>query len=127
MSNLIRLPLILLLVSFPAAAQDLPESPTPYWTKPTIALVSLDAAAKSADMAFTMRNYSRPYFQEYDPMARPFVHSGPILAGFSQGALFASEVFTSYELNKHGHPKMARALLLIGAGGNITGIACSTR
>lgn len=127
MSNLIRLPLILVLVSLAAAAQDLPEARSPYWTKTSIALIAADALAKSADMAFTMRNAGRPNFQEHDPLASPFVHSGPVLAGTSQGLLFASEVFASYELHKHGHRKMSRILLMVGAGGNALGIATSTR
>lgn len=127
MSNLIGLPLVLLFVSLTAAAQNLPEGRSPYWTKRSIALIAADALAKSADMAFTMRNAGRPNFQEHDPLASPFVHSGPVLAGASQGLLFASEVFASYELHKHGHPKMSRILLMVGTSGNSLGIATSTR
>lgn len=98
-----------------------------YWTKLNITLVSADAIAKSADEWFTMSAAGRPNFRENDPLARPFVTHGRFVAGASQGALFAAEVFTSYELNKHGHPKMAKILLLVGIGGNTAGIATSTR
>lgn len=127
MTNLIRLPFILLLLSLPASAQDFPEAFSSYWTKTNIALIAADAAVKSADMAFTMRNYERPGFQEHDPLARPFVHSGPVLAGVAQGALFATEIFTSYELHKHGHRKMEKFVLMLAVGGHSAGIATSTR
>jgi hypothetical protein len=131
--DLIRLSAVLLLVSLSlslslslAEAQDLREAHT-YWSTSNITLIAADAVAKSADMAFTMRNSGLRDFQEHDPLARPFVHSGPVLAGAAQGLLFASEVFTSYELDKHGHHKMAKFILLMGAGGNAIGIATSTR
>ena len=127
MTDLIRLSIILLLLSLPAVAQDFPETPSSYWTKTNLALVAADAAAKSVDMAFTMRNYGQPNFQEHDPLARPFVHSGPVLAGAAQGALFATEVFTSYEMHKHGHRKMEKIVLMLGVGGNTAGIAGSKR
>ncbi len=126
MTNLIRLAIILLLLSLPALGQDLPEAPL-YWTKTSIGLIAADAAAKATDMAFTMRNYELPGFQERDPLARPFVHSGPVLAGFAQGMLFATEVFTSYELHRHGHRRMEKLVLMLGIGGNTAGIATSTR
>ena len=127
MTNLIRLATILLLMSLAAVAQDLPEAPSPYWTKTNVSLIVADAAAKATDMAFTMRNYGRPGFQEHDPLARPFVDSGPVLAGVAQGMLFATEVFTSYELHRHGHRKMEKFVLMLGIGGNTVGIATSTR
>jgi hypothetical protein len=126
-TNLIRLATILLLLSLAAAAQDLAEAPSTYWTKTNIGLIAADAAAKSVDMAFTMRNYGLPGFEEHDPLARPFVHSGPVLAGVAQGLLFATEVFTSYELHRHGHRKMEKVVLMLGIGGNTAGIATSTR
>ena len=127
MTNLIRLAIILLLLSLAAAAQDLPTAPSPYLTKTNIGLITADAAAKSVDMAFTMRNYELPDFREHDPLASPFVHSGPAFAGIAQGLLFATEVFVSYELHKRGHRKMGKVVLLLGIGGNTAGIATSTR
>lgn len=102
-------------------------SSTNYWTKPNIALIALDALAKSADEAFTMRNAGRTDFQEHDPLARPFVMHGRAIAGASEGLLFAGEVFTSYELHKHGHPRLAKTLLLFGIAGNTMGVATSDR
>lgn len=109
----------------PAVHSKLSERPK-YWTKLNIALVSADAAAKSMDEWYTMRDASLPDFHENDPLARPFVTHGRFIAGASQGVLFAAEVFTSYELNKHGHPKMAKILLLVGIGGNTAGVATSS-
>ncbi|HVI09435.1 MAG TPA: hypothetical protein VND65_14195 [Candidatus Binatia bacterium] len=142
MKNLFRLSAILLL-PMAASAGEPPEAPSPqpaafvseipttpkparFWTPINLALVSADGFLKSYDMWSTMRNASRPNFVEHDPIARPFVHSGPVVAGLSQGALFATEVFTSYLLNKRGHRTMAKSLLLFAIGGNSAGIATST-
>jgi hypothetical protein len=126
-TNLIRLAIILLSLSLPSVSQESPNPPSSYWTKVNVSLIAADAAAKSVDMAFTMRNYGLPGFQEHDPLARPFVHSGPVLAGVAQGMLFATEIFTSYELHKHGHRKMEKIVLMLGIGGNTAGIATSKR
>lgn len=127
MTNLIRSSIILLLLCLPAVAQDVPEAPSSYWTKTNIALIAGDATAKSLDMAFTMRNWARPGYQEHDPLARPFVHSGPVVASVAQGMLFGAETFASYELHKHGHEKMEKVVLMLAIGGNTAGIATSTR
>ena len=130
--------LTVLLISGVAAASDtsgtrsiygIPSNQTHsrYWTASNTALIVTDALAKSGDMLFTMRNAARPDFQEHDPLARPFVTHGPVIAGASQGLMFAGEVFASYELHKHGHRRMAKILLLLGIGGNTAGIATSRR
>jgi hypothetical protein len=118
--------LLFLILPLSATAQDLPNLKSSYWTTANIALIALDATAKSADMGFTERNAGRANFRENDPLARPFVHSGPILAGVSEGLLFAGEVCASYELFRHRHAHMAKALLLTGIGGNTIGVATST-
>ena len=92
-----------------------------YWTRENSLLVAADAAAKSADMFFTMRNAGRYDFVEHDPLARPFVTHGRTFAGLSQGALFSTDVFLSYQLHKHGHRRLAKAVLLIGSTLNTTG------
>jgi hypothetical protein len=97
-----------------------------YWTRTNTALVVTDALAKSVDMTFTMRNAGAPNFQEHDPLALPFVTHGRAIAGVGQGLLFAGEIFSSYELNKHGHRNLAKVLLLLGIGGNTAGIATYT-
>jgi len=129
-SNLIKPFLILLLLCSPALAQDgpqAPQAPSSYWTKTNIALIAGDATAKSIDMAFTVRNWERFNFQEHDPLARPFVHSGPVVASAAQGVLFAAETFTSYELHRHGHKKIEKVVLMLAIGGNTAGIVTSTR
>lgn len=98
-----------------------------YWTASNAALVATDAVAKSGDMMFTMRNAGRPNFQEHDPLARPFVTHGRAIAGVSEGLMFAGEVFVSYQLHKHGHHKLAKVVLMLGIGGNTTGMATSAR
>jgi len=110
-----------------AVAANLPDAPSTYWTKPNDVLIAVDAFAKSADMLFTMRNAGCSNFEEHDPLGRPFVSHGRAVAGVSQGLLFAGEVFTSYELNQHGHRRMSKIVLLLGVGGNAAGIATSTR
>ncbi|HZC22739.1 MAG TPA: hypothetical protein VE866_05315 [Candidatus Binatia bacterium] len=112
-----------------ASVVEIPQTPNTsrYWTKTNTALVATDALAKSLDMMFTMRNAGKPNFQEHDPLARPFVTHGRAIAGVGQGLLFAGEVFSSYELNKHGHRKLAKVVLLLGIGGNTAGVATSVR
>lgn len=131
--------LIILLVSGAADASDSSGMPSiyeipskhqthsRYWTVSNTTLVVADAVAKSGDMFFTMQNAARPNFQEHDPLARPFVTHGCVVAGASEGLFFATEVFASYELHKHGHRRMAKVVLLLGAGGNTAGIATSRR
>jgi hypothetical protein len=122
-----------LLMSGTGAASSPPDAPLPnaasstFWSMPNIALVTFDALAKSGDEFFTMWNASRAEFKERDPLARPFVTHGRAIAGTSEGLLFAGEVLASYELHKCGHPKLAKALLLLGIGGNTTGIVTSDR
>jgi hypothetical protein len=130
MKALVSLAAVLLisgLMSGTAMASDLSDAPSAYLTKLNITLVTVDALAKSADELFTMQNAARPGFQEHDPLARPFVTHGRAIAGTSEGLLFAGEVFTSYELHKHGHRRLAKAVLLLGIGSNTAGIATTTR
>ena len=86
-----------------------------YWTRANFLLVAADAAAKSTDMLFTMRNAGHCNFVEHDPLARPFVTHGRTLAGLSQAALFSGDLFLSYQLHKHGHARAAKAVLIFGA------------
>jgi hypothetical protein len=96
-----------------------------YWTRENALLIAADAAAKSSDMFFTMRNAGRYDFIEHDPLARPFVTHGRAVAGLSQGALFSSDVFMSYQLHKHGHPRLAKAVFIFGSSLNTTGAVIS--
>jgi len=131
--NFVRL-IAVLSFSVLAFAGDPPASPITrsipmpkprYWTRANSMLVAADAAAKSVDMFFTMRNAGRYDFAEHDPLARPFVTHGRTLAGFSQGTLFSADVLLSYQLHKHGHRRLAKALLVFGSALNTTGAITS--
>ena len=98
------------------------------------ALLAIDGAAKIADFYFTTHNAE---FQtvckkntsvgdycysgsggESNPIARPFVtHGRPLAAGYFAGC-FVLDAVLSHELRKHGHPRMARAVLLFGIADN---------
>ncbi len=103
------------------------------------ALLAIDGAVKIADFYFTTHNAA---FQtvcktntsvgnycysgnggESNPIARPFVtHGRPLAAAYFAGA-FVLDTVASHELRKHGHPKLARAVLLFGIADN--GIAAA--
>jgi len=104
-----------------------PVIKTEYWTRANSLLVVADAAAKSIDMLFTMRNAGRCDFVEHDPLARPFVTHGRTLAGVSEGVLFSTDVLLSFELQKHGHRRIAKAVLIFGSALNTTGAISSAR
>ena len=95
------------------------------------ALLAIDGAAKAADFYFTTQNtalpanlYSR---REANPIARPFVtHGRPLAAGYFAGC-FVLDAVLSHELRKHGHPKLARAVLLFGIADNGGAAAWSAR
>lgn len=109
-------------------------------TKTDRALLAIDGAAKVADFYFTTHNAA---FQtvcktntsvgdycysgsggESNPIARPFVtHGRPLAAGYFAGC-FVLDAVLSHELRKHGHTKIARAILLFGIADN--GIAAMT-
>jgi hypothetical protein len=91
------------------------------------ALLAIDGAAKAADFYFTTQNTTLPeslYIRrESNPIARPFVlHGRPLAAGYFAGC-FVLDAVLSHELRKHGHPRMARAVLLFGIADN--GIAAA--
>jgi len=111
----------------PAApvARVAPTLSAPYWTQANCLLAAADAAAKSLDMLFTMRNAGRYDFVEHDPLARPFVTHGRVVAGFSQAGLFSADLFLSYQLHKHGHRHAAQAVLIFGSALNTTGAVTS--
>lgn len=94
-----------------------------FWTKSTIALVTLDGAAKAADSLATRRNMDGGG-EEYNPLARPFVHT-PLVQVGSMAALFAAEIAIAYRLHRNRRDKMARALLISGAAANSLGAAIS--
>jgi hypothetical protein len=108
------------------------------------ALLAIDGAAKVADFYFTTRNtglqtvcspttstnlgYCYSFRGgEPNPIARPFVtHGRPLAAGYFAGC-FVLDAVLSHELRKHGHPRMARAVLLFGIADNGGAAAWSAR
>jgi len=97
--------------------------PSRFWTRPTIALVALDGAAKAADSFATRENIANGG-QEYNPLARPFVRTaGAQVATMS--ALFGAEIATAYLLHKAHHTMMERGVLAGGAVMNGLGAASS--
>lgn len=125
---------LLVFLSFPgfAFAQ---EKPGRFWTTETQYELAADAGAKAADFYYTMAVASEhstvcetiptkgyvcttQRFVETNPIARPFVTRGRAAAAGYFAGLFAIDTFAAYELHKHGHPKLARALLLFGIADN---------
>jgi hypothetical protein len=94
-----------------------------FWKASTIALVTLDGAAKAADSYAPRRNIAGGG-EEYNPLARPFVHTTGVQVA-ATGALFGAEVATAYLLHKRRHDNLARALLVGGATMNGLGAASS--
>ena len=99
-----------------AGRGELPNSPsTSFWTKANTTLLALDAAAKGADFYYTMRGMEHPGLAvEADPIARPFVSHGNALAvGYFSG-LLVIDAAASYELHKHHHERLSKAVLIFG-------------
>jgi len=81
-----------------------------FWKPSTIAL---DGAAKVADCYATRKNVDGSGV-EYDPLARPFVHTTGVQVA-SMEALFGAEVAGSYVLHRRRHEVAGRAVLAGGA------------
>ena len=96
-----------------------------FWTPGTIALVTLDGAAKAADSLATRRNVDGGG-EEHDPLARPFVHT-PVVQVAATTALFGAEIATAYLLHRKHHDKLGHAVLVLGATMNGLGAASSFR
>lgn len=94
-----------------------------FWSVSTIALVALDGAAKAADTFATRENIAAGG-EEYDPLARPFVHSTGVLVA-AASALFGVEIATAYVLHRRRHNNLGRAVLVGGAVMNGLGAASS--
>lgn len=103
-----------------AGRGELPDSPsTSFWTKANTTLVVLDAAAKGADFYYTMRGMDHPGLAiETDPIARPFVSHGNALAVGYFGGLLVIDAAVSYELHKHHHDQLSKAVLIFGIVNN---------
>ena len=94
-----------------------------FWTPATIALVAFDGAAKAADSLATRRNLDGGG-EEYNPVARPFVHTTGLQVA-ATAALFGAEIATAYLLHRKRHNNLGRAVLLGGAVINGLGAASS--
>jgi hypothetical protein len=94
-----------------------------FWTPGTIALVTLDGAAKAADGYITRRNIAGGG-EEYNPMARLFVGTTPVQVA-ATAALFGAEIATAYVLHRRHHDNVGRAVLVAGATMNGLGAVSS--
>ncbi len=94
-----------------------------FWRAPTIALVALDGAAKAADCYATRKNMDDGGV-EYDPLARPFVHTTGVQVA-SMVALFGGEIMGAYLLHRRRHDFAGHAVLAGGALMNGLGAAFS--
>lgn len=94
-----------------------------FWSPSTIALVALDGAAKAADSFVTHENVAAGG-EEYDPLARPFVHTTGVLVA-AAAALFGAEIATAYVLHRRHHDSLGHAVLVGGAAMNGLGAASS--
>jgi len=94
-----------------------------FWSPSTIALVTLDGAAKAADSFATRENIDNKG-EEYDALARPFVHTTGVQVA-ATAALFAAEIATAFVLHRRRHDNLGRAVLAGGAVMNGLGAASS--
>jgi len=94
-----------------------------FWTPSTIALVTLDGAAKAADSIATRENIDGGG-DEYNPLARPFVHTTAVQVA-ATAALFGAEIAAAYLLHRRRHENLGRAVLFGGAIVNGLGAASS--
>jgi len=96
-----------------------------FWTPTTITLVALDGAAKAMDSFATRKNIDGGG-EEYNPMARPFVHTTAVQVA-ATAALFGAEVAAAYLLHRRHHDNMGRVVLIGGAVMNGLGAASSIK
>ncbi len=96
-----------------------------FWTPVTMALVTLDGTAKAADSFATRENIDGGG-EEYNPLARPFVHT-PQVQVTAMAALFGAEIATAYLLHRRRHDNLGRAVLVGGAVMNGLGAASSIK
>jgi len=96
-----------------------------FWTRSTVALAALDGAAKAADSFATRKNIDGGG-AEYNPLARPFVHTTGVQVA-AMAALFGAEIAAAYWMHKRRHDNMGHAVLLGGAAMNGLGAASSIK
>jgi hypothetical protein len=110
-----------------AASLHAQEAKQPFFTKTTAGLFAADVAAKSFDYALTRRNFSTGTGKEDNPLLRPFMTHGKAVAAASTFGALAGETFLSWQLHKHGHRKLSRAVWLIGIASNTYGAIYSAK
>jgi len=96
-----------------------------FWTRSTIALVALDGAAKAADSFATRKNIAGGG-AEYNPLARPFVHTTGVQVA-AMAALFGAEIAAAYWTHRRHHDNVGRSVLIGGATMNGLGAASSIK
>ena len=96
-----------------------------FWTRSTIALVALDGAAKAADSFATRKNIDGGG-AEYNPLARPFVHTTGVQVA-AMAALLGAEIAAAYWTHRRRHDDVGHAVLLGGATMNGLGAASSIK
>jgi hypothetical protein len=96
-----------------------------FWTRSTIALVALDGAAKAADSFATRKNIAGGG-AEYNPLARPFVHTTGVQVA-AMGAVFGAEIAAAYWTHRKRHENVGHVVLLGGATMNGLGAASSIK
>lgn len=109
--------LLILLGSFGASAQTLPDAPKPqhgFFDKKNFALIAMSAAAISAD-GWTTRRNNADGFSEINPVARPFVRSNGKAAMYFGGSQ-AAVIGGMYLLHRTNHHKLERILPLAVTG-----------
>jgi hypothetical protein len=109
--------LLVLLGSFGASAQTLPDAPKPqhgFFDKKNVTFIAVSAAAISAD-GLTTRQNNADGFGEINPLASPFVHSNGKAALYFGGSQ-AAVIGGMYLLHRTHHHKLERILPLAVTG-----------
>jgi hypothetical protein len=113
-------------ISLAAAAQDLPEVPTPhrFWDRTNHILFASHGVLEAADFAITHRNLSDGG-RELDPMAKALCESGTAGQLVFFGGRMAGVVAISYLLHRTGHHKLERAFPVYASGDSAYGVGYS--
>lgn len=95
--------------------------------KKKLLILALHLAANGTDAYLTHRNMGGPHPYELNPMARPFVThgTGTLVSFFSSATVM--ELLGTYELSKHGHPRLAAAWEAGNLGSHAWGVVTSER
>lgn len=114
------------LISVAAAAQGLPEVPTPprFWDRANKILFSSHAALEAIDFGITHHNLSDGG-RELDPMAKALCEGGTAGQLVFFGGRMAGVIAISYMLHKTGHHKLERAFPVYASGDSAYGVAYS--